>query len=153
MWRNPKAQNWRFPQVVGLLALVWMEFNVLCNPFSPIEILRWVESSDRRCETSTCLGTGVAETSIERKAVTGTTNLPNGRPDQSKAPVRLKSSPEIDDVIAIPPRLRLVGFRLPTLDFSLPAPVPEFLSNSANPDETQVADRLSIQKQLGRLRC
>jgi hypothetical protein len=153
MRRSTRQQRQFVQKLIACLSLALVEFNVLCNPFSPIQILRWVQSSNLERSTANSLADTVAETSSEWSVDAGKTNLPGAQPDRAKPPPRLELPPEIDDVVAIRPRLRMVGFRLPTIDYSLPAPVPEFLSNFAESDESQVAHRISIQKQLGRLRC
>ena len=107
MRRNPIQTSRRLRYALAYLALAWMQLNVLCNPFSPNHILRWLRYSNLEQSPNNRLEQADDSISIDWILFIEDFTLADAKPAQPEAPIRLELPPEMDDLITIRPRMRL----------------------------------------------
>ena len=136
------------------MALIGLEFDVLCNPFAPTLILHWVMSSHgdshptpasdpRESDRSELInvGTGSAESCPDAE-----------NPSPTAAQSQFSITPEIAEAIAVRPPARSSFLVVAGAFFLVSPPLVEIIAQSREP-RYPITTNVSIQTQLCRFRC
>ena len=97
----------RFQLMTTVMAVMGLVLNVFCNPFSPTQILQWVDTLDPAQSHSIRLPCRDSSGWVDPDSASNGSLLGVSDSDQSDERSDLDLPPDIDDTIAIRPRPRL----------------------------------------------
>ena len=143
----------RLQLILAILAMMGMEWDVLCNPFSPLQILRWL----RACELNETVAKGPAAVKAATSADDGTpagqesTDGRNARWPKGRS--QLDTPSDMHDVIVVRSKTRkstLSRFILASADIDwLGAVAPAQTSTRHRPRQRPI----SLLHQICRMQC
>jgi hypothetical protein len=118
MGRASRGPMRHLPPLIAMLAMTGMEWDVLCNPFSPLQIRHWVQppGPDEAEANSPAISqdrVSAAKDAVEKGA------SPDGKhPDRAKSRSKLRRPPEMHDLVAVRSKPRLSAHPLSSLGSS-----------------------------------
>lgn len=102
MVRSGLQQRWKPSPLATLLVVAVLELNILCNPFSPVEMLLRAGTMDRPVKAWIARTAGDQPGRAELSAASPRAGRAGGDSRRDGAGSGLETAPEIDDVVALP---------------------------------------------------
>jgi hypothetical protein len=97
-------RTWQFRLLIAVIAIVPTECNVLCNPFSPLQILRWTNQIDFRTTRAEPHEAFTVPREAEATENSHHASAAAVEHDRGEGTHRVDLPVEIDEVVAVRPR-------------------------------------------------
>jgi hypothetical protein len=106
------------PLLIAMLAMMGMEWDVLCSPFSPLQIHHWIQPPGRDEAEANSPAIGQDRVSAAKDAVEKGAFADGEHPDPTESRSKLRRPPEMDDLVAVRSKSRSSAHSLSSLGFS-----------------------------------
>jgi hypothetical protein len=149
----PRELKRRLPLVIAVVAMIGMELDVLCNPFSPLQILNWLQPTDRDAGETRSPSVAVAsdggsgDASFEKSTLRAG---PSGRPKRGP---RLDRPLEIHDLIALRSKTRSAAAPLNGTSNSFVRPLDAILPGCGPESHLHHPHPVSLLREYCRMLC
>jgi hypothetical protein len=107
----------RLRLLITILAMMGMELDVLCNPFYPLQILRWIQPFDPDASDANGPPDVKALGSADRNAPVEKTPLDGQQSDELESRLQIHQPPEMHDLVALRSKTRSAALPLFSLCF------------------------------------